>query len=613
MGCPNSKNKKLRGLGVCSQNNDIFLFYLQLLKNKFSFKVDKSFSGLDFEKTDIKPEIIISKNKKEDISKCLDFRIVKLKNAYLLTYLLKNGKTEKLAAALSEDLISWYKISSFIDLNSVGVVVPEYGINGKFCMFYGDKNIKVAISEDFKTWEVYKKPVLKINEPEKDLKLKIANIFQIAEGILVVYYIYNSKKINREHAIKVALFDKENPKKLLWQADAPIWKQHSRWENHSVYPLGVVNLHNSLVSYWNIDAEEIIAVNHHFSLSESPLSWQWRVLLPILNRHKKNPILKPIIKNYWESRAVFNPAAVFEDKKVHLLYRAVGDSDVSVLGYASSKDGLNIDTRSTKPVYVPREKFEGRPKGLDPRFNVYKSGIGFGGCEDPRLTKIKNRFYMTYVAYNGWGPPRVALTSIDKDDFLNENWNWEKPVLISRPNEVNKNACILPEKIKGNYVIFHRVFPHILIDFVDSLDFDGKTWLQGEHKIEPRQNCWDSRKVGIGPTPIKTQDGWLTIYHAVDDKDDSRYKMGAMLLDLEDPTKVVCRTNSPILEPTENYENEGHKYGVAYPCGAVAIDDRLLVYYGGADMVVCAAEANLNTFLYELKQNHQINLRPASL
>src|SRR5690606_21266786 len=128
----------------------------------------------------------------------------------------------------------------------------------------------------------------------------------------------------------------------------------------------------------------------------------------------------------------------------------------------------------------------------------------------------------------------------------------------------------------------------------------------------PRENAWDSRKAGAGPPPIKTKDGWLLIYHAVDDRDDRQYKIGAMLLDLEDPTKVLYRSNMPILHPTEWYENEGFKAGVAYPCGAVVVDDHLYVYYGGADSYVCVAARNLEEFLEELKVTSPVKEAPAA-
>jgi predicted GH43/DUF377 family glycosyl hydrolase len=327
---------------------------------------------------------------------------------------------------------------------------------------------------------------------------------------------------------------------------------------------------------------------------------------PVLIRFERNPILKPIPNHSWESKAVFNPAAIYLDKRVHIIYRAIGDSDTSVLGYAISRDGLNISERLSEPIYVPRETFEGaipsQYQELEP-IGVYASGGGgHGGCEDPRLARIDNTIYMTYVAYDGYSPPRVALTSIGVTDFLKRKWRWQKPVLISEPGIVNKNACIFPEKIMGKFVIFHRVFPNILVDYVDSLDFDGKSrWLETKYVIRPRVSFWDSRKVGAGAPPIKTKKGWLFIYQAVDDLDPLyHYKIGAMLLDLENPVKVLARCKVPVLEPQASYEINGWKSGVIYPCGAVVIENRLFVYYGASDKVTCVAIAELNQFIEKL-------------
>jgi predicted GH43/DUF377 family glycosyl hydrolase len=333
---------------------------------------------------------------------------------------------------------------------------------------------------------------------------------------------------------------------------------------------------------------------------------------PVLKRYEGNPILRPEPKHWWESKAVFNPAAIYEGGKVHILYRALGDTDTSVLGYASSSDGFHIDERLDQPVYVPREPFEGvgavRQAEVELSDNYTSGGSFAGGCEDPRLTRIDDRVYMTYVAYDGYSSPRIALSSINIDDFLNKNWKWKKPVLISRPDIVDKNACILPEKINGKYVIFHRIFPEILIDFVDDLNFDGEgRWLEGQFKIPIMESAssWDSRKVAAGPPPMRTKDGWLFIYHAIDDKDEFRYKMGAMLLDINYPPKVLARTTHPILEPVARYENEGLKTGVVYPCGAVILKDQLFVYYGGADMVVCVATAKMGEFMSQLSYEHE--------
>ena len=350
------------------------------------------------------------------------------------------------------------------------------------------------------------------------------------------------------------------------------------------------------------------------------------MLRPVLERFAENPILEPQSRLGWESKAVFNPAAIYEGGRVHIVYRAIGNSDESVLGYASSTDGLHIDDRLNYPVFCAEGAFGGQSLlslSADDHCVTYvlagnggaeeeqvreiayvSGGGGFGGCEDPRLTRIGNRIYMTYVAYDGYSPPRVALTSIAAKDFLARRWEWDRPVLISRPGVVNKNACILPEKINSKYVIFHRVYPDILIDFVDDLNFDGKTrWLRGESKISPRHGYWDSRKIGAGPPPVKTSAGWLLIYQSIGEQDPGRYKIGAMLLDLKDPTKVLYRSDRPVLEPVAWYENEGWKAGVVYPCGAVVIAGRLFVYYGGADKFTCVATSDLNGFLNKLCGN----------
>jgi beta-1,2-mannobiose phosphorylase / 1,2-beta-oligomannan phosphorylase len=329
--------------------------------------------------------------------------------------------------------------------------------------------------------------------------------------------------------------------------------------------------------------------------------------LPTLERLPENPIITPRSDHAWESFATFNPAALALDGKVHLLYRALGASGLSTLGYAATADGVHVEERSDEPVYVPRASFESTPSPK-PRTSpsayarAYLSGGGFGGTEDPRLTQVGDTLHMTYVAFSGFEPPRVALTSIDVDDFRARRWDWTPPRLISRPGIVDKNAVLFPEKIRDRFVFFHRVFPDILVDERESLDFAPGEYLNGEKAISPKSGAWDSRKVGAGPPPIKTEAGWLLIYHAVDDRNDWAYQIGAMLLDLDEPRRVLHRSRRPILRPETWYENEGHKSGVVYPCGAAVLGDQLYVYYGGADKVVCVARHDLPSFLKQLQR-----------
>jgi predicted GH43/DUF377 family glycosyl hydrolase len=306
---------------------------------------------------------------------------------------------------------------------------------------------------------------------------------------------------------------------------------------------------------------------------------------------------------------VFNPAALKLGGKVHLLYRATGSDGWSRIGYASSKDGIHIDERLKYPVYSPHEWFEsdgpkkdgsGKMVGPEHDHTIFASGGGWGGCEDPKITLIGDRIFMTYVAHNGSWPMRTAITSISVNDFLNKKWNWTTSKLMSPPSVGSKSVVLLPEKIDGQYVIFHRVWPNIIVDKVPELEFgEGVRWLENKFSIRPRSSHWDSKKMSMGSAPIKTDKGWLAIYGAVDKRDSSRYKIGAMLLDLRDPSKVIARSRKPILSPDEWYENNG-KPGIVYPGGAVELDGVLHVYYGGADKVSCVATIPIQELLEHL-------------
>ena len=324
-----------------------------------------------------------------------------------------------------------------------------------------------------------------------------------------------------------------------------------------------------------------------------------------LKKLAQNPIISPSLYS-WESKATFNPAAFESDGKIHILYRAIGEDDSSVLGYAYTYDGLNIEGRPTYHIYKRFFNYNENMPKID-----YLSGGGWsGGCEDPRLVLIDDTVYMIFTAFDGWGSVRLALTSINLEDFKNKKWNWKKAVMISPPNEINKNWVLFPEKINGKFAIMHSFYPKILINYFDSLDeLDGKHFIKSNNtRPIDHTRGWDSWFRGIGPSPIKTKDGWLILYHAMDHRNSDRYRMGAMLLDLKDPTKVLYRSNSPILEPEEDYENNGHKWGVIYSCGAVVKDGELFVYYGGADKFVCVATINLEELITDLKENKDLKL-----
>ena len=330
-----------------------------------------------------------------------------------------------------------------------------------------------------------------------------------------------------------------------------------------------------------------------------------------------NPILAPG-DTPWTAEAVLNPAALALGDRIHLLYRAIGMDGVSRLGYASSGNGIVFDDRVPYPVYAARNP--GGVAGSGRRYSpvMYPSGGSWGGCEDPRMVAIEGRVYITHNAFDGWDFIRVALISISEKDFLDKRWNWNIPKLLSRASERHKNWVLFPEKVGGKFALLHSLHggsaERVCIEYIDDLDaFDPAT--DGFHSpyydgSPAHQAAWHEKVRSVGPPPIKTDKGWLVLYHAHDAKEGGRYKLGAMLLDLADPTKILHRAALPVLSPDAPYENSG-KPGIVYSCGAVVRGDMLLVYYGGADKVVCVATAALAPFLDALIRGERALLAPA--
>ncbi len=586
----------LRGLGVSSSKNKIYLYYRPPHSKGKEFDIAVSEDGFDF--MQYAKEVTISSEKVSQISVYENFRFFSEENKKYFLFNRKVRNSSLLSIAEQHDVKDCNHFEDIKDIKE-GIVVPEFRYKNNYVMYTAGFSLGLAYSPDLKQWNLQTEDVLNIGTGHT---VEPLYAFPTEKGILVFYLV-------NEESVEVALLNRDNPYNLVWRHTRSFWIKRKEWKNKKISHIGTIDFNGKIMSYWTVEEVGIFVVV--YPLSQLP---------PVTGIHsvsllksQKNPIIAPRAKNKWEAFNTFNPAAIHEGGKVHIIYRAQGYDYVSSIGLATSKDGIHIDERYDEPIYSPQQLFDFVTKDKKKISYQFMSGGGFGGCEDPRVTKIDDRLYMTYVAFDGVTPPRLALTSINIDDFLNRRWMWEKPVLISPPGIVDKSGCLFPEKIHGKYVFMHRVFPNILIDFVDDLNFDGTKWLKGQYQIKIREKMWDSRKIGAGAPPLKTKDGWLLIYYAVDDKDASKYKVGAMLLDLKNPTKVLHRTNRPILEPDAFYENQGFKPGVAYPCGAVIMNGTLFVYYGGADSVVCVATAPLDAFLNDLKLHEAAHLEPAKI
>jgi beta-1,2-mannobiose phosphorylase / 1,2-beta-oligomannan phosphorylase len=586
-------------IGVIAEKGQLALFFKSVALGKVGLYLTKSKTGMRFDASQTKISISSDKGQAEDLTERENISISPCDKGYFMTFIHKSKTSTALMGAVSENLKVFKTIGKISTAKEQGMLAPNYKYRDKYVIYLGNTAIRTAASDDLKKWKISKVSCL---SPRKDFfdhsPISVLSVSLTAHGLLVVYDA--SYKKNNQQALQVggALFSIYDPDSLIWRSEAPLWQETLPLGSEEVYSIGAAFYKEKIFLYFASKTRKLMAV----SLPKPFPGVSEKKAFANLKRFYKNPIIMPRPANEWESDATFNPAALYDDGKVHLLYRAVGKGGFSCLGYASTRDGFTIDEKLSEPAYYPRKAFEGVHTMPRQRTDLYKSGCGWGGCEDPKLTAIEDTIYLTYVAYSGYSHPRIALSSIKRDDFLRKQWRWKEPILISPPGVVDKSGCILPEKIKGKYVIFHRIFPHILIDYRDDLKFEDGKWLESKHAITTRPHMWDSRKLSVGATPIKTEDGWLVIYHAVDDRDDTKYKMGAMILDLEDPSKVLYRTSNPILEPDEHYENDG-KPGVVYPCGAVVLEKELFVYYGGGDKFVCCATAQLDKFIENVKKD----------
>lgn len=330
-----------------------------------------------------------------------------------------------------------------------------------------------------------------------------------------------------------------------------------------------------------------------------------------LTKSVHNPILRPG-SHPWTAEAVLNPAAAVLNGRTHIIYRAIGMDGISRLGYASSPDGVIFDKRLPYPVYVARntQNIAMHLRRYSPV--MYPSGGSWGGCEDPRMVIIDGRVYVTFNMFENWRL-RVAVISINQEDFLAERFHrWEGPIILSHGDR-DKNWVLFPEKIAGQFAVLHSIIGEndnrVRVEYTDDLE----TLAQRDFKsLDPQQIpdkhiAWHVHTRSAGPPPVRTDKGWLVLYHANDALEPNKYKVGAMLLDLVDPTKVLYRAVAPIISPNEHYENHG-KPGIVYAGGAVVRDGKLFVYYGGADRVICVATTPIDRFVDAIIRGNQPEL-----
>lgn len=298
----------------------------------------------------------------------------------------------------------------------------------------------------------------------------------------------------------------------------------------------------------------------------------------LLHRWEGNPAIT-VEDVPFRANTVFNGTPMeTEDGEVLLLLRVEGQQGYSLFALARSEDGLHFEV-DPRPVMLP---------ALEGPYAPYESK----GIEDPRATLLEGTWYVVYTAAGEWGP-RVTLAKTE--DFT----SYERLGLISEPG--NKDGVLFPRKIRGRYARLDRPIGRRVGSIWVSYSPDLMNWGECEVVMTPREGFWDDYRIGASVPPIETPEGWLEIYHGVKMTSAGPiYRIGTALLDLEDPGRVIKRSDSPILSPREDYERIGDVFNVCFACGAV-VDEKgnMKVYYGAADTSICVAGTTLEEIMTE--------------
>ena len=294
---------------------------------------------------------------------------------------------------------------------------------------------------------------------------------------------------------------------------------------------------------------------------------------PIVTRYKNNPILTKDDVPYTVA-TVHNAGIVKHNGKYIMLFRSHLHNGRSIIGIAESEDGYNFKV-GAEPFLTPSS---------DTVFGEYEEY----GVEDVRVSQIDDEFLLTYSAYSRHGV-RIGLAKTR--DFK----TVERISLITQSDL--RNVVIFPEKINGLYVRLDR--PHSEISKWSiwiSYSPDLVHWGNSKLIIKPETYHWDEMKIGPGATPIKTDKGWLNIYHGVfETMSGVVYRLGVALHELKDPSIIIGVADEWILQPEDPWEITGYVTNVVFTCGAVAEDDgSVKIYWGGADSVMCVGTAHIN-------------------
>jgi predicted GH43/DUF377 family glycosyl hydrolase len=345
--------------------------------------------------------------------------------------------------------------------------------------------------------------------------------------------------------------------------------------------------------------------------------------MSLITRYGKNPILGPNPDLPWSRNEARNPGVVYDGARFHMVFTAANDcmkGGEMVLGYAQSSDGFHF-TVAEEPLLRPSTDF---------------NDFDCGTVEDCRITELEGKYYLAYAGRSlkinryAAGERRLGpggnLNPTWTDNFrrvglgVTKDWKRvERLGPITSEHLSDANVTLFPEKINGKYAMLHRPTPFIAwmlpllynpgciwLAFSDNLqrwssDKREMPWkmldedLPDDHLLIRPEYDWEKLKVGASGVPFATDAGWLMLYHAVDRH--GVYRVGVLLLDRDDPRKIIARSREPFMVPEMPYELKGAYPGCIFPCAHVVVGDDLFIYYGAVDLYCCVATVKLKDLL----------------
>jgi predicted GH43/DUF377 family glycosyl hydrolase len=301
-------------------------------------------------------------------------------------------------------------------------------------------------------------------------------------------------------------------------------------------------------------------------VAERPINTNpYVVLTAIYNDAEKRLVVTEFPRN--------NPEIDFSDPRLIIQSGQTYLTSISHLRLARSIDGINFEIDDVPAITSA---------------NAYEAF----GVEDPRISLIDSIYYITYVAVSPLGVTTCLISTKDFNSF-------QRYGVIFCPE--NKDALLFPDKVDGKYYALHRPISPLFNkqDIWVAESPDLYCWGNHHRLMGPNPGQWDEAKIGAGAPPFKTDYGWLEIYHGVNRN--NRYCLGAVMLDGNEPWKIITRANKPIIEPQAGYECDGFFGNVVFSCGVLCEDDVVKTYYGAADTVICYAEMSLKEIIDTLE------------